>query len=183
MGCRHRQALLAIAELTGEQRFAEAAYGAFAYERSLFSAEHGSWPDCVPCKRRLRQGVVSGAPGIALSRLFALRYPATEALLEIRTALSTTAQAVTGNHAVSWRSGQRDILLSASEVLGPPMAGGRGSHCRAALARPGSDGSAATSGVESPGLMTGISGSAMRCCALPTLPHPIDSGARVRAVL
>ena len=81
---------------------------------------------------------------------------------EIRTALSTTAQAVTGNHTLCHGDlGNADILLSASEVLqdrrwradADRIAG-------AALATARESGWICGNplGVESPGLMTGISG-------------------------
>jgi hypothetical protein len=38
-------ALLEISAMVGDRRFANTALSAFEYERSLFSAEDGNWPD------------------------------------------------------------------------------------------------------------------------------------------
>lgn len=64
-------ALARLALATGEQRFAEAARRAVAYERSTFVAAEGNWPDfrqaCTPTDFMLSW--CHGAPGIMLSHL------------------------------------------------------------------------------------------------------------------
>jgi lantibiotic modifying enzyme len=73
---------LALAELfavTGEQRFRDAATGAFNYERSWLDVEHGQWPDLrIAGDRRgglcaVDSGITGtwcyGEAGIALTRL------------------------------------------------------------------------------------------------------------------
>jgi type 2 lantibiotic biosynthesis protein LanM len=175
-------ALLAIAELTGEDRFEQGALDAFDYERSLFSAEHRNWPD-------LRAGSgggfatawCHGAPGIALSRLCAYqRSPCDELRAEIDAALATTAQAFTGNHTLCHGElGNADILLTASEVLKE----GRWREAADRIAASALDNARKSGwicgnplGVESPGLMTGIAGIGY---SLLRLAHP----ARVPSIL
>jgi lantibiotic modifying enzyme len=75
-------ALLELFDRTGDERFATAAAGAFAYERSWFDATSGTWPDLrIPGQRRgAAPGAISpatgtwchGEGGIALTRLRAL---------------------------------------------------------------------------------------------------------------
>src|SRR5262249_38070531 len=62
---------------TGEQRYRDAALGAFAYERGLFDPDVGNWPDLRARSatggarpvRRFTTAWCYGAPGIALARL------------------------------------------------------------------------------------------------------------------
>lgn len=91
-------ALLQMGQLCKNGRFTQAALDAIAYERSLFSSEHGNWPD-------LREAVGAekdeptyaavwchGAPGIGLARLLSLPQLDKTAIDEIEIALQTTAQ-------------------------------------------------------------------------------------------
>src|SRR5438270_801706 len=73
-------ALLELAAKTGEQRFQAAALSGIAYERALFSASAGNWPDLrVPdTDANPEPGVFPvawchGAPGIGLARLLCRR--------------------------------------------------------------------------------------------------------------
>ena len=64
-------ALARLAQATGEQRFAHGARRAVDYERSVFNAERGNWPD-FRSTNDPDEFMVSwchGAPGILLSRL------------------------------------------------------------------------------------------------------------------
>jgi lantibiotic modifying enzyme len=95
--------------------------------------------------------------------LYAFRYLRTDAVLsELRTALSTTARATTGNHTLCHGElGNADILLSASEVLREPRWRGEANRIAGtALATARESGWICGNplGVESPGLMTGIAG-------------------------
>jgi lantibiotic modifying enzyme len=78
--------------VTAQTRFHDVARSALAYERSLFSAVEGNWPDLRPdAAGTCSVAWCHGAPGIGLSRVALLRHqddPATRA--EIRAALSTT---------------------------------------------------------------------------------------------
>ena len=71
-------ALLELAAATGDDRFAEAGLGAFAYERSWLNRDGGGWPDLRELDwSRLHRGHgpdfpafwCHGAPGIGLARL------------------------------------------------------------------------------------------------------------------
>lgn len=70
-------ALIKLASATGERRFREMAVEALQYERSLFSIQHGNWPDLrtVHSDDQAVPYPVSwchGAPGIGLSRALIL---------------------------------------------------------------------------------------------------------------
>jgi lantibiotic modifying enzyme len=88
----------ALAELfaaTGDERFAAAARGAFAYERFRFDAESGLWPD-LRTPPRVGRGAMRatwcyGEAGIAISRLRASRVLDDERLcLDADIAVATT---------------------------------------------------------------------------------------------
>lgn len=96
--------LLRLAQVSGEERFRQAALEAFAYERSLFSQTHQNWPVLFTDPTRepsFRMSWGYGAPGIGLSRLASLPLvddPATRE--EITTALNTILeQGIGHNHA------------------------------------------------------------------------------------
>jgi type 2 lantibiotic biosynthesis protein LanM len=91
-------ALLELASRAGEERFHSAAQAAIAYERSLFSAEAGNWPDlrlfgqeAVDAPLRYPTTWCYGAPGIGLARLRCLPHLDDPMLYEeIGTGLRTT---------------------------------------------------------------------------------------------
>jgi len=157
--------LSAISKLTGEAIYSEAARWAFDYERSCYSTERGNWPDFR--KNRTQDYLTAwchGAPGIALTRLAALKHSHDSHLqTEIQDALTATAtQRSGGSHCLCHgRLGNLEPFILASQVLQKPdylgearlIAGG-------ILDDVGNDnwicGNAL--GVESPGLMTGIAG-------------------------
>jgi lantibiotic biosynthesis protein len=132
-------ALLELHHATGEERFREAAEGAFQYERHWFDAEHGNWPD-------LRDPEVSGsapaadapafmtawchgAAGLGLSRLRAWQLTGeAEARQEAEVAVATTLENLRGGTEMSQtndclchgRGGNCETLIYGAEVLGRP---------------------------------------------------------------
>ncbi|WP_338778484.1 type 2 lanthipeptide synthetase LanM family protein [Metabacillus sp. FJAT-52054] len=78
-------------ELTKDEEVLNTIQQALAYERELFSEEHGNWYSS-PEKTRMSIGWCHGAPGILLSRLLLKRSGYTDDQIdsEIVTALSTT---------------------------------------------------------------------------------------------
>jgi type 2 lantibiotic biosynthesis protein LanM len=158
-------ALAALGKATGDSRFEQAAAGAFAYERSLYSPEQGNWPDLRnPEQTTFATAWCHGAPGIALSRLRArchLKDPLFDE--EIDAGLAATArQRLCGNHALCHGDlGNADILLEASVTLQDP---GWRAHAvqtaNAVMANAVETGwlCANPLGVESPGLLTGLAG-------------------------
>jgi type 2 lantibiotic biosynthesis protein LanM len=158
-------ALLEISEIVGESRFKDTALRALDYERSLFSPEHGNWPDL---RRNATGGFATawchGAPGIGLSRLCSLRHVNDPMINEeINAALaSSLAGGLGGNHTLCHGAlGNAEILLHAANALGEPK--WRVHANQAVMAVMGSvreNGWICGNplGVESPGLMTGIAG-------------------------
>ena len=166
--------LLALASLTGKERFRNAALQGFAYERSIFSAEMGNWPDLRvvegedttddSSQGHFMLGWCHGAPGVGLGRLRSLRYfDDQEMRAEIDVALRTTlADGFGRNHSLCHGDlGNIELLLQASQtpeyldfgqevkrlasiILESTKANGW--LCGIPL------------GVESPGLMTGLAG-------------------------
>jgi type 2 lantibiotic biosynthesis protein LanM len=129
--------LLALADLSGEERFREAAQQAIAYERSLFSSHERNWPDLRTTKEvgdqppeatqtdHFMVAWCHGAPGIALSRIEALHYGYVDASIheEIEVALKTTMeQGFQSNHSLCHGSlGNLEAFLRAQQVLGNPV--------------------------------------------------------------
>jgi lantibiotic modifying enzyme len=166
-------ALLELSALTGDNRFGEAARAAVSYERSLFSATAGNWPDLRDPDPSEVSEVQSnsfvtawchGAPGIGMARLRSLRHmddPVARA--EIKAAIHTTLQqGFGGNHSLCHGDlGNLELLLLASQVLNDPLyrteidrLAGRileDIQVRGWV-------SGVPQGIESPGLMTGLAG-------------------------
>lgn len=165
-------ALAELAAVTGEERFHAASRGARAYERSLFSAEQGNWPD-------LREDALQenpnaavgymcawchGAPGIGLSRLACLPHLADPELRpEIEVAVATTLkQGFGGNHSLCHGDlGNLDFLLEAGRRLGREDLVARAGRVGAGVLQ-GIEENGYLSGAilapEIPGLMLGIAG-------------------------
>jgi lantibiotic modifying enzyme len=129
-------ALLELAALTSEDRFRATALAAIEYERRLFSAEAGNWPDLRDDggidgmangdNRRFATAWCHGAPGIGLGRLRCLRHlddPSIRA--EIDAALKTTiAQGFGRNHCLCHGDlGNLELLLEGSLTLNGPQWG------------------------------------------------------------
>jgi lantibiotic modifying enzyme len=167
-------ALLEVAALRDDGRLRAAAIEAMAYERSQFSPEAGNWPDFRAVNANSSTGsgavpnfVVSwchGAPGIGLARLRTLDHVEDELIRsEIDAALNTTLRRGFGsNHSLCHGDlGNLETLLEASLRED-------GSQWREPVSRIASvvlqsikeHGwvCGVPSGVETPGLMTGLSG-------------------------
>lgn len=169
-------ALLELAALSGDELFRIAALDGIRYERSLFCAETGNWPDLrefetlpEPAGSRKDTSAITwchGAPGIGLARLLSLqRLDDAAVRAEIDTALNTTlAQGFGGGGGHSMCHGDLgnlELLLQAGQVLGDPKWATHVGRITASIL-----GSISRHGwlcgnqlwVESPGLMTGIAG-------------------------
>jgi type 2 lantibiotic biosynthesis protein LanM len=167
-------ALGELADLTGEARFRTAERAAVDYERSLFSAKAKNWPDLRDRDARGLRGDTDqasfmaawchGASGIGLARLLSLGRldePATRA--EIEAALETTlARGFGENHALCHGDlGNLEPLLQAGERFGDPRWRAEADRMAAStLESIRKDGwiCGVPSGVETPGLMTGLAG-------------------------
>jgi lantibiotic modifying enzyme len=160
-----------LAALTGVERFREQALSAIRYERSLFSADRGNWPDLrenMGPPTATGQGFAvtwcHGAPGIGLSRaLCHTHLDDAETLSEIAAAVrATMARGLVGNHSLCHGDlGNLEFLHQAAIVLND-------SACRSEVERRAGiilesiqrDGwlCGNPSRFESPGLMTGLAG-------------------------
>ena len=167
-------ALGELADLTGEARFLTAERAAVDYERSLFSAEAKNWPDLRehgalgPASdggpARSMCAWCHGAAGIGLGRILSLGRldePATRA--EIDAALETTlARGFGDNHSLCHGDlGNLETLLQAGERLAEPRWRAEASRMAAVILESiRRDGwiCGVPSGVETPGLMTGLAG-------------------------
>lgn len=166
--------LLELAAVTGEQRFTATALAAIEYERSHFLPEAGNWLDLRNFANTVLADAAEqntcvnawchGAPGIGLARLRSLPYlDNAEVRAEINTALKTTlAEGFGKNHSLCHGDlGNLELLLQASLTLNDPdweiqmkrLAGmildsidRYGWLC------------GVPSGIETPGLMTGLAG-------------------------
>jgi type 2 lantibiotic biosynthesis protein LanM len=161
--------LLHLESISGLARFGVAARSALDYERSLYSAQDGNWPDLragggVDRPAGYMVAWCHGAPGIGLARL-ATRGLHNDGKLqqEIDAAVSTTLLRGSGfSHALCHGDlGNVDLLLTAATALGEPRLQREAERWAAGilhLAR--NDGwlCATPLGLESPGLMTGLAG-------------------------
>ena len=142
-GYSHGTAGIALAFLelhakTGEQRFRDAAEQAFRNERHYYNAEQENRPDFrsfTPATAGTEAPTVCsvtwchGAPGIGLSRLRAFqltgqdvyRDEANAALRTTARMLSASVQGLQDNFSLCHgASGNAELLITASEVLGDP---------------------------------------------------------------
>jgi type 2 lantibiotic biosynthesis protein LanM len=157
-------ALLALYGETHDQRFRDAALLAFEYERSLYSPQRRNWPDLRSTgSNEFMAAWCHGAPGIGLSRICALRFCDDPQLSgEIEASLKTAAESLAGDSALCHGSlGNADILLHASEILQCPQWRSHAAEIAfTAMKNARQSGWKCSNplGVESPGLMTGLTG-------------------------
>jgi lantibiotic modifying enzyme len=166
-------ALLALAEASGEARFRLAARQAIAYERSLFSAAAGNWPDLrqsdesngrPAASPRFAAAWCHGAAGIGLARLSALAALDDGDLGdEIQAALKATTRDGFGrSHCLCHGDmGNLELLLASARALDDPAlaraARQMGARIVESIEREGCY-CGGPGGVELPGLMLGIAG-------------------------
>lgn len=161
-------ALLEVGALTGEARFREAACEALEYERSLFAPEPGNWPDLrgAPGTRTFKTAWCHGSTGIGLARLASLRHLDDATVRrEIAAALEDTrAQGLGRDHSLCHGdAGSLELLLAAREVLGDAaLAPVREEWTGTLLEGIERHGwlSGVPFGVETPGLLVGLAGTA-----------------------
>lgn len=176
--------LLRLAGVSEDQRFYEAAMQAFAYERHLFSPEVNNWPD-------LRSGSkpeggngkyemsawCHGAAGILLARLGCLRFVDDAAIRqEVEVGIKTTfAKGLGSSHSLCHGDfGNIDILLTAAQMLERPELLARLERAMpkvlGTIDRQGWV-SGGPMGLETPGLMLGLSGAGYALLRLAFMHH------------
>lgn len=171
--------LLELGHATGDARFCAAAFEAFRYERSHYSAQFENWPDFRDYLRPPEQRTTPvyanawchGAPGIGLSRLRAwelTRDPVCRQEIEI--AIRTTSRSLESPQAATAGfslchgcAGNADLLIEAARMMNEP-----GHRARAeAVAKAGIEQFEAQrlpwpcgipGAAETPGLMLGTAG-------------------------
>ncbi len=165
-------ALLELAAVTGEERFRKAALEAMAYERSLFSAEKGNWPDLrideknpppIDSPPSFMWTWCHGAPGIGLARLSSLRHlDGPEIRNEINLALKSNLENGFGkSHSLCHGDlGNIETLLYASETFDPVWRREVNKKAAAILDSIEQNGwqCGVPLGTETPGLMVGLAG-------------------------
>jgi type 2 lantibiotic biosynthesis protein LanM len=167
-------ALSELAVVTGEKRFQETAEQALAYERNLFSAEAGNWPDLrihdpghppeAGSPPEFALTWAHGAPGIGLSRLQILRRQEDPLLRrELEVAVNTTlSQGLGQNHSLGQGDlGNLDLLFQAAEFLNDAQLHAEATRWAGrileSIQRLGPR-CASPQQIETPGLMTGLAG-------------------------
>ncbi|MGH2507434.1 MAG: type 2 lanthipeptide synthetase LanM, partial [Ktedonobacteraceae bacterium] len=114
-------ALLRLAEVIQLPQFGEAARATMAYERSLFSTEHGNWSDLrVEDTSSFMTAWCHGATGIGLARLVTLPHVDTEEVRdELAQAIATTLATGFGrNHSLCHGDfGSLEFLSLAAQTL------------------------------------------------------------------
>ncbi|MBD2340311.1 type 2 lantipeptide synthetase LanM [Calothrix sp. FACHB-156] len=167
-------ALLELASITGEQRFSNAAKAALEYENSLFLPKLGNWLDLRNFSNTVladKENQLScmcawchGATGIGLARLRSLPYlDDAKMRSEINTALKTTiAEGFGQNHSLCHGDlGNLELLLQASLTLNHSQWQPQVNRFAAIILESINQHGwlcGVPSGVETPGLMTGLAG-------------------------
>jgi type 2 lantibiotic biosynthesis protein LanM len=187
-------ALLELFGVTGQTRFRDAALEAFVYENSLFAPERQNWLDLRDLNgtggRTFMAGWCHGAPGIALTRLQALRHVDNVTLRsDIATALETTVrEGFQGDQSLCHGSlGNMEPLLQARDSFDQERWTGHVSRLSGEILHSIQDGGwtcGVPLGVESPGLMTGLAGigyGLLRLAAPSTIPPVLTLAPPLRA--
>ena len=118
-------ALLSLAALTGDTRYADAARTGLHYERLHFLPAHGNWKDLRPGgpqrAPKVMHGWCNGAPGIGLARL-PWRTLDRQTAADIDIALATTCARAFGaqDHLCCGTLGRAEVLLRAGTLLDRP---------------------------------------------------------------
>lgn len=173
--------LLRLWAVSGAERFRHAALDAFLYERSLFAAGRGNWPDLRKTTLASMPGAAEratmraedypcivawchGAPGIGLARLASLQFvDDAEIRREIDAALQTTLALGFGrNHSLCHGDlGNLELILAATRCFPDPRLQTLLEQITSALLdsldRQGWI-TGVPQGVETPGLMVGLAG-------------------------
>jgi lantibiotic modifying enzyme len=130
-------ALLELYRVTGESRYQDGANEGLRYERSLFSAPHGNWPDLrimdasqTGAAPVYNMAWCHGAPGIGLSRLRNAALLGSDALLlqELEAAIQSTANSLLapwvpgmGNFCLCHGAGgNAELMIMAGQSLNRP---------------------------------------------------------------
>jgi lantibiotic biosynthesis protein len=162
-------ALLELGAAVRDEAFKEAGLAAFAYERRWYNPAQANWPDFrrvdggrIRSSQRFSTAWCHGAPGIALSRLRAMRLaPTPEIASELQAALATTSQATAAMLNAPGTSfclchglaGNAEVLNLCANGTAPSLVWRVATHCRRTSVR-----ERAPSPDASPGLMLGRSG-------------------------
>lgn len=122
-------ALLRLHAAAPDTRFLQAALAGFAYERTLLSAQAGNWQDLRDhvTNRFAAAGWCHGAPGVALSRIGALKLVTAEEFASpLRADLDFGLRYLAGGEVVNngtvccGEMGRSEVLLEAARYLGHP---------------------------------------------------------------
>jgi type 2 lantibiotic biosynthesis protein LanM len=167
-------ALWRVGRLTGRAEFIEAAEAALSYERSLFCAERGNWPDLREQRgdeaqpEAMMTAWCHGAAGIGLARLQMFKQAESpqqkERLrVEVEVAVETTLREGFGdNHSLCHGDmGNLELLMEAAEVFGNERLRQQAEELLAQVVREIEQEGyrcAVPLKVETPGLMTGLAG-------------------------
>ncbi len=136
-------ALLKLFEATGDDAYRTAALEAIEFERAVFDAGAGNWPDLrasngPPRSRRFMTAWCNGATGIGLSRLVAKDLVADDTVRdEIEVALATTRRHTRqeADHLCCGNFGRIEFLLVAGTVTDRPDLVAEARQCAAARVR------------------------------------------------
>lgn len=167
-------ALDLLFRVTGEEEYLRAAASALAYERTLFSLEHGNWKDMRGHRLDLKEGDppppvnypvawCNGAPGIGLSRFRMPSLGGAGTRADVEVALATTRRLGFGyTHSLCHGDlGNLELFLEARHAGWPPLEEGEVERYAAGILegiRQQGWICGTPRGLETPGLMTGLAG-------------------------